>query len=70
MKVELDNVTLGYSPLSESIFAGVHSKPGVWRHKVNVTQSFIACVIQKYGGFVEKITDGESEWEITVKKIK
>lgn len=70
MKVELDNVVLGYSPASESVFAGVYSKPGVWRHQVNVTQSFIACVIHKYGGHVETITDGESEWEITVKKIK
>lgn len=70
MKVELDNVVLGYSPLSERVFAGVYSKLGVWRHKVDVTQSFISCVIKKYGGFVEKITDGESEWEITVKKIK
>jgi hypothetical protein len=70
MKVELDNVKLGYSPLSESIFAGVHSKPGVWRHKVNVTQSFIACVIEKYKDSVEVVSDGVNEWEITVKKIK
>jgi hypothetical protein len=70
MKVELDNVVLGYSPTSQRIFAGVCSKPNVWRHQIDITQSFISCVIQKYGGFVEKITDGETEWEITVKKIK
>jgi len=70
MKVELDNVTLGYSALSGSIFVGTIIKPGVWRHKVNVTKSFIDCVIHKYEGKIETITDGESEWEITVKKIK
>jgi hypothetical protein len=70
MKVELDNVVLGYSPLSESVFAGTHLRPGVWRHKVNVTQSFIFCVIEKYKDSVEVISDGENEWEITVKKIK
>lgn len=70
MKVELDNVKLGYSPMSESIFAGVDSKPGVWRHKVNVTQSFLACVIAKWEGHTEKIVSDDSEWEITVKKIK
>jgi hypothetical protein len=70
MKVELDNVNLGYSPLSGSIFAGTNIKPGVWRHKVNVTQSFIDCVIQKYEGKVETVTSGDNEWEITVKKIK
>lgn len=70
MKVELDNVTLGYSLLSESIFAVVHSKPGVLGHKKNVTQSFIWCVIEKYKDSVEVISDGKNEWEITVKKIK
>lgn len=70
MKVELDDVKLGYSPMSESIFAGIHSKPGVWRHKVNVTQDFIFCVIEKYKHQTEVITDGEHEWEITVRQIK
>lgn len=70
MKVELDNVVLGYSPLSESIFAGVHSKPGVWRHKVNVTQTFIACVIEKYKHHAEVVSDGKHEYEITVRQIK
>lgn len=70
MKVELEDIKLGYSPLSESVFAGIHSKPGIWRHKVNVTQAFIACVIEKYKDSVEIVSDGENEWEITVKKVK
>ena len=70
MKVELDNVNLGYSSLSGSVFAGTNIKPGVWRHKGNVTQSFIHCVIQKYEGKIETIASGDNEWEITVKKIK
>jgi hypothetical protein len=70
MKVELDNIILGYSPLSESVFAGVPLTNGTWRHKIDVTQPFISCVIQKFGGGVTTITDGEHEWEVTVKKIK
>lgn len=70
MKVELDNVTLGYSPLSGSVFAGTNIKPGVWRHKVNVTNAFITCVIQKYEGRKEVVSAGDEQWEITVKKIK
>jgi hypothetical protein len=70
MRVELDDVKLGYSPLSESIFAGVHSKPGIWRHKVNVTESFVFCVIEKYKDSVTVVSDGKNEWEITVKKVK
>jgi hypothetical protein len=70
MRVELDNVKLGYSPMSESVFAGVHSKPGIWRHKMNVTQSFIFCVIEKYKHHTEVVSDGEHEYEITVRQIK
>lgn len=70
MKVELDNVTLGYSSLSGSVFAGTYVRPGLWRHKVNVTQAFIDCAIHKWEGKTETITDDEHEWEITVKKIK
>lgn len=70
MKVELDKVTLGYSPLSESVFAGTIIKDGVWRHKINVTQAFIKCVIQKWEGHTEIITSGNDQWEIAVKKIK
>lgn len=71
MKVELDNVILGYSPLSGSVFAGIENKPSVWGHKVEITQSFITCVIQKYVGKVETIESASGEqWEITVKKIK
>jgi DNA (cytosine-5)-methyltransferase 1 len=70
MKVELDNITLGLSPLTGNIFAGIPLKTGEWRHKIDVTQSFISCFIQKYEGKTETISGGDNKWEITVKKIK
>ena len=70
MKVELDNLTLGYSTVSDRVFAGVGDVPGIWKHKVDVNQSFLSCVVHRWGGTSETITHGESEWEITVKKIK
>ena len=69
MKVELDNVTLGYSSLSGEVFAGTSIKPGIWRHKIAVTNSFITCVIQKWEGYTEVIASGDDQWEITVKKL-
>ena len=69
MKVELDNIILGHSPLSDTIFAGIPLKEGQWRHKVNVTNSFIACVIARWEGQTERISDGANEYEITVKKL-
>lgn len=71
MKVELDNVTLGYSPLTGNIFAGISLKDGkTWRHKKEVTSDFLTCVIHKWEGKTEIIDAGPDKWEITVKKIK
>lgn len=71
MKVELEKITLGYSPLSEAVFAGIPLKDGQWRHKQNVTNSFMQSVISKFGGHVTVIEDNDgNKWEITVKSIK
>lgn len=71
MKVELDNITLGVSPLTGNIFAGIPLKDGkTWRHKKEVTSDFLACVIRKWENTTEIIDAGPDKWEITVKKIK
>lgn len=71
MKVELDNITLGYSPVTSNIFAGITLKNGYqWRHKKEVTSAFLACAIHKWKNKSEIIEAGEDKWEITVKKIK
>lgn len=70
MKVDLDKIKLGHSPLSGRIFAGIIIKEGVWRHKIDVTNDFLTCVIHKWEGHTEVIDAGDDKWEITVKKIK
>lgn len=73
MKVELDDITLGHSPLTDHIFAGIQNpreKNMVWKHKKNVTNEFIGCVISRWENQSEVIASGKNEWEITVKKIK
>jgi hypothetical protein len=70
MKVELDDIVLGCSPLTGNVFAGIPLKDGeTWRHKKEVTQSFLNCVISKWEDSSEIIQAGENKWEITVKKI-
>lgn len=72
MKVELEKIVLGHSELTDTIFAGIVNPKGLtWRHKVDVTDSFYACVISRFGGFRETIEcpDGK-EYEIIVKEIK
>jgi len=70
MKVELHNITLGHSDLTDSVFAGVEKRPGEWKCKQDVTNAFIGCVISRWENQTETIASGENEWEITVKKIK
>ena len=70
MKVELDSITLGHSPISDRIFAGIPLKAGQWRHKKDVTNDFIACVISRWEGHVESISDSVGNtYEISVKKV-
>lgn len=71
MKVELEKITLGYSLLSDKVFAGIPLKEGQWRHKQDVTNSFIQAIISKFSGHVTVVEDNNSnKWEITVKSIK
>jgi hypothetical protein len=70
MKVELEKLRMGHSPLTDHIFVGTIIKEGVWRNKVDLTNDFIGCVIARWEGHKEVISAGDQKWEITVKKIK
>lgn len=71
MKVDLEKINLGHSPLTDRIFAGTSIKPGVWRNKVDVTNDFLGCVIARFGGYKSEIKDSDGKvYEITVKEIK
>lgn len=70
MKVDLEKLHMAMSPLTKSIFVGTIQKEGVWRNKIDMTQHFLDCVIQRFENVTETIEAGEEAWEITVKKIK
>ena len=75
MKIELENIRLGHSSLTDKVFAGVlapckNEKPLLWKHKKDVTDDFISAVIARWENQTEKITAGDNQWEITVRKIK
>ena len=44
MKVDLEKLELGISPLTGNIYAGVKekNKPHAWRHKKDITEQFRA----------------------------
>lgn len=73
-KIDLDKVTLGVSPLTNTVFAGVSKKnprgPGLmWLSKKDVTQDFLGAVIQRWENQKEIIQSGKDKWEISVKKL-
>ena len=69
--VAIENVILGHSPVSDRIFAGTPSPLNnrTWRHKVDVTQHFLACVISRWGNQSEIIESDTDKWEVTVRNI-
>lgn len=69
MKVEIEKIRLGKSALTDNVFAGIPLKDGQWRHKIDITNDFITCVIRRWENQTEIISAGEHKWEITVKKI-
>ncbi len=80
-KVDLNNIVLYYSALSKSIYAGIPDKRagknknyGVVSSKVDVTDNFWGCLIQRCeeGKDVVELRDenGELEFEVRVKDMR
>ncbi len=72
MKVELEDVQINFSSLTDEVFLGVAEKnrPHMWKHKKNVTSNFIACLIARNKGQVHTVTDQDGKsYEITVKEL-
>ena len=70
MALKIEQITIGYSELTDSVFAGVLNKEGnKWLQKVDVTNAFLGCVISRWENKKETIRSGDNKWEITVKKL-
>jgi len=68
--MNLEKLTLGYSPLTKSVYVGVPNKSGTqWLKKEDKTNEFLDCVIRKWEGTKEIVSSGDSSWEISVRKL-
>lgn len=70
--MKAEQISLGVSAITETVYAGrLNKAKTMWLEKKDVTDMFIHCAIQKFGGH---ITEMESEdgkkYEITVKEVK
>jgi len=72
MKVELEELRLGVSELTDECFVGVFEKnnPMLWRHKINLTNDFIHAVVQRWRNKKETFNHDGYKYEVSVKVTK
>lgn len=70
MKIELEKLKIGTSPLTGKIYAGSILKQGVWNNKIDVTDQVYAAVIEANLNQVHNMSFGDRKFELTVKEIK
>ncbi len=74
MKVDLDKIRLGFSPITGEVYAGTVETNNVslWKNKIDVTNDFIHTVVNKWRNKKETFKHDGYEYEISVKvkKIK
>ena len=68
-----ENLKLGVSPLTKTIFAGrVSKKGGMWIDKVDITEQFLRCCMEYFEPNTENTiyVNGKPEFIIIVKKAE
>jgi len=66
----LENLKIAKGSLTDNIFAGYIDRGGErWRKKIDVTNMFLAAVIQRWAGFSEIIESGSKRYKITVEEL-
>jgi len=72
MKVELEDLRLGISAMMEECQVGIMDKknPNVWKHKKEIHNDFLHAVITCWAGKKQTISQGDYQYEISVKKTK
>ena len=71
MKVELDDLRLGVSDLTDTAYVGIleKSKPNVWKHKKDVHNDFLHAVVTLFEGNPTELSNGEKTYNIVVDEI-
>ncbi len=73
MKVKLEKLQMEISPLTDEVFVGIVKKnnPNEWKYKVNLTNNFLHCVVQRWNGYKQEIvSDNGKKYLVQVKEIK
>jgi len=68
-----ENLRLGVSPLTKTVFAGrINKKGNSWIEKVDVTQDFLRCCVDYFEPNTENTitSDGKPMFIITVKRAE
>jgi len=71
MKVELEDLRLGLSALTQEAQVGILDKANsaLWKHKKEIQNDFLYAVVQCWEGKTQTISNSKGTWEIQVKKV-
>ena len=72
MKVELNDLTIGISPLTDEVFVGVNEKKNknVWLHKKLFTKELTITAVNFWKNKKQEVFIGDKKYLISVKEIK
>jgi len=71
MKVELENIKIGKSGLTDTVFAGITNTDNLsWKHKVDITPYFMKACVDRFCGFKENFQLGEKTYEISCREVE
>lgn len=72
MVMNLKNIHIAKSALTDDIYAGYVNKDGqTWRDKKNVTSEFLAAVVARWNGYKQMITVSNGKrYEVAVREVK
>jgi NAD dependent epimerase/dehydratase family enzyme len=70
--MSIGNIRLAVGGISDRVYAGyVNEDQRTWREKKDITNDFLAAVIERWNGYEETIKSSDGKrYKITVKEIK
>jgi hypothetical protein len=70
--MSIENIRIAKGSISDRVYAGYLNKDKqTWRQKVDVTNDFLAAVIERWNGYEEIITSSDGKkYKMSVREIR
>jgi hypothetical protein len=70
--MSIENIRIAKGAISDRVYAGYLNKDRqTWRQKHDITNDFLAAVIERWNGYAETVTSSDGKrYEISVREIQ